>query len=326
MRVQPTGKKTFVYRDRRGGKDQWITLGSYPGLMLHEARTKAAAIKGGASAESLSVKDAYDKWYKHLSTQYRRPEITDQMMQANILSRFAHRSMTSLNKPEVVAAIQAVADRGSFVMANRLLSQTRNFMDYAKDHGWITANPLDGVQRKNIGGREAVRTTVLTDDEIVGLFKSRLSRGNKMVLLLALLTGQRMSEVLSIFTAPVEDSWVVVQSKVDRPNKVYLASLASKILKSNVTVPKDHRVLSKALLRIGAPFTPHDLRRTMATALAGMSVPPHVVEKMLNHQMEGVMAVYNHAEYLTEKAQAWCLWDCYITRLLSEGQCPLETF
>ncbi len=48
-------------------------------------------------------------------------------------------------------------------------------------------------------------------------------------------------------------------------------------------------------------YTPHDLRRTMATRLSDLGVMPHVIEKMLNHQMEGVMAVYNRAEYLEER-------------------------
>jgi hypothetical protein len=35
-----------------------------------------------------------------------------------------------------------------------------------------------------------------------------------------------------------------------------------------------------------------------------MGVPPYVVEKMLNHTFDGVMAVYNHATYDAERRQA----------------------
>ena len=40
----------------------------------------------------------------------------------------------------------------------------------------------------------------------------------------------------------------------------------------------------------------HDLRRTAATGLAGIGVPPHIVEAVLNHvsgARAGVAGVYN---------------------------------
>jgi hypothetical protein len=35
-------------------------------------------------------------------------------------------------------------------------------------------------------------------------------------------------------------------------------------------------------------FTPHDLRRTFATRLSNLGVMPHIVEKILNHTLQGV--------------------------------------
>ena len=40
-----------------------------------------------------------------------------------------------------------------------------------------------------------------------------------------------------------------------------------------------------------------------------MGVPPYVVEKMLNHTFDGVMAVYNHADYAAERRQALEAWS-----------------
>jgi integrase len=48
----------------------------------------------------------------------------------------------------------------------------------------------------------------------------------------------------------------------------------------------------------------HDLRRTFSTRLNGMGVAPHVVERMLNHTLPGVMGVYNRSEYDAERRQA----------------------
>ena len=70
-----------------------------------------------------------------------------------------------------------------------------------------------------------------------------------------------------------------------------------------------------ALRRLGAFFTPHDLRRTFASRMADLGVAPHVIEKILNHKLEGMMAVYNHAEYMPEREAAMKLWGLKVAAL-----------
>jgi hypothetical protein len=53
----------------------------------------------------------------------------------------------------------------------------------------------------------------------------------------------------------------------------------------------------------------------MATWLAENEVAPHVIEKLLNHALGGVMAVYNRAEYLPDRRAAWLLWGRYLSSL-----------
>ena len=59
------------------------------------------------------------------------------------------------------------------------------------------------------------------------------------------------------------------------------------------------------------------LRRTFATKLAEMKVPPHIIERLLNHklgtlQMQGVITavadVYNRALYMDEMREAIEKW------------------
>jgi hypothetical protein len=56
----------------------------------------------------------------------------------------------------------------------------------------------------------------------------------------------------------------------------------------------------------------------MATKLSDAGVAPHVIEKMLNHRMEGVMAVYNRAEYLPERKAGWILWGNVVAAVRRE--------
>ena len=53
-----------------------------------------------------------------------------------------------------------------------------------------------------------------------------------------------------------------------------------------------------------AHWTPHDLRRTASTQLAKLGVAPHIKEKILNHALPPMMAVYDHHEYMEERRTA----------------------
>lgn len=73
-----------------------------------------------------------------------------------------------------------------------------------------------------------------------------------------------------------------------------------------------------AELAVGAPegqgdgaevphWTYHDLRRTSASLMGELGIPPHVVEAALNHKtgkVQGVAKVYNRYDYLQERKQA----------------------
>ena len=60
-----------------------------------------------------------------------------------------------------------------------------------------------------------------------------------------------------------------------------------------------------------APWTLHDLRRTVATRMAELGVQPHIIEAVLNHvsgHKSGVAGIYNRATYDKEKREALNLW------------------
>jgi integrase len=63
----------------------------------------------------------------------------------------------------------------------------------------------------------------------------------------------------------------------------------------------------------------HDLRRTAATGMARLNIPPHVVDKVLNHAsgtIGGVAAVYNRFAYLEERRAALEGWGRYVENLV----------
>jgi integrase len=71
------------------------------------------------------------------------------------------------------------------------------------------------------------------------------------------------------------------------------------------------------LLLAGGEWTPHDLRRTFSTRLGDLGIAPHIVERCLNHTMQGVMAVYNRNDYLPERRAALEAWGGELSRIFA---------
>jgi integrase len=98
-----------------------------------------------------------------------------------------------------------------------------------------------------------------------------------------------------------------------------------------LNLPQDDQAYRRALdIPAGKPlpveiprWIVHDLRRTAATGMARLNVPPHVVDKVLNHvsgKIRGVAAVYNRFEYLKERRAALDEWARYVIDLAAMCQ------
>jgi integrase len=73
-----------------------------------------------------------------------------------------------------------------------------------------------------------------------------------------------------------------------------------------------------------APWTLHDLRRTVVTGMNELGIQPHVVEAVVNHvsgrARAGVAGVYNRATYAGEKRAALQAWADHLDEVLGLGE------
>lgn len=175
-------------------------------------------------------------------------------------------------------------------------------------------------------------------------------------IILLLATAQRTGELRQARWQDVKfdnRSWTIPaeHSKNGKPHEIHLSDFAIRhfrvlekfsmgdlVLEStrNVGEPMDEKSLSKmvrdrqrdtplkkrsgdsgSLKLSGGDWSPHHLRHSAHTAMGGLGVPPYIVEKILNHNMPGIMAIYNHQEYLRERADALDRWGQYLDRLQS---------
>src|SRR5262249_46553583 len=70
----------------------------------------------------------------------------------------------------------------------------------------------------------------------------------------------------------------------------------------------------------------HDLCRTLRTGLAELGVSFEVAERVLNHAMPGLQAVYNRHNYLAEKRAALTLWAEHVLTLAEKREPTVVAF
>ncbi|WP_439816539.1 tyrosine-type recombinase/integrase [Zavarzinia sp. CC-PAN008] len=114
----------------------------------------------------------------------------------------------------------------------------------------------------------------------------------------------------------------------DEAAKAVAAALAGRFVFSTTAGERPISGWSKALAKLRNAsgvdgWTYHDLRRTMTTHLADLSVAPHVADKILNHKggaaSRGVAGIYNRAEYLSERKAALDAW-CTRVLMIAAGE------
>jgi integrase len=88
----------------------------------------------------------------------------------------------------------------------------------------------------------------------------------------------------------------------------------------DVKVAKADRVNSLGV----EPFTPHDMRRSLATWLGENQVSEKVHDRMLNHYRQTIAAVYNTAKYNKPAREWWLKWGEHIQGLMAENVVPLR--
>ena len=70
----------------------------------------------------------------------------------------------------------------------------------------------------------------------------------------------------------------------------------------------------------------HDLRRTLRTGLAELGISFEVAERVLNHAMPGLEAVYNRHSYAAEKRKALALWAEHVLALVEKREATVVAF
>ncbi|MEM1134015.1 MAG: tyrosine-type recombinase/integrase [Pseudomonadota bacterium] len=349
VRVTPEGRKSFYATYRYGIRQRRQTLGTYPIVTLAEARERALDTfrkveqgidpQNARRTEFMTLSDGVDAFIR----QYAKPQNkcwreTNRALKRELVSRFGERDVKQITRADILEAVDAALERGSNYQANRLVSYTRRMFNWFVERGIVEASPMIGVKAPR---REKPRDRVMSYDELKRVIKACREEpfpfGPYVLILMA--TAQRRSEVANMRWSEInfgEQVWEIraERSKNGKPHNVPLTPFAISILKAlprfidcdlvfTTTRTTPISGITKMHKRIcensgTSAWRLHDLRRTAATNMAKMKIPPHEIERVLNHvsgTISGVAAVYNRYGYEDEKRDALVKWGEFLERL-----------
>jgi integrase len=239
---------------------------------------------------------------------------------------------------------------GGPISANRTLAAIRALFNFALRRGIIDSTPVALVERP---GEETSRDRTLNADETRAVWQAADGVGYPFgaFFRLALLTAQRRDEVAGMRWADLDldaGTWTLAAeaTKAGRAHVVPLTATAVEILRGlprkAITTERGMKPspyvfttsgvapvsgFSKAKPRLDqaitrardgaalAPWTIHDMRRTVATEMGRLGVSRFIIGKVLNHADRSVTGIYDRHAYLQEKRAALELWVQYLGNL-----------
>jgi integrase len=260
---------------------------------------------------------------------------------------FRSRPIHEITRRDIALELGKIGEGRGPYAANRARGTLSALFSWAMSEAIVEANPVIGTNRQT---DEKSRDRVLTDAELLAIWKACNADDYGNIVRLLILTGQRRDEVGAIARSEIDPDarkWTIpaLRTKNGLVHEVPLSHPALKILKqalaregredrerifgeansgagfsgwSKAKAALDERI--KEARKKVAPWRLHDLRRTVATRMADLAVLPHVVEACLNHisgHKAGIAGVYNKAAYSKEKAQAFDILAAHIEALLA---------
>ncbi len=161
--VRYTGVKSWISAYRWQGKQQTLTIGTYPAMSLQNARQRNLEIKR-LIADGINPKDdkkktqadndgsrAFDtiaqRWHNdrkaHIApTTYSRDY---SQYQRDIKPVIGHKNIDDITAPDILAIGKAVESRGATDMARRAIRQTGQIFKQAIREGIVTHNPANDL-------------------------------------------------------------------------------------------------------------------------------------------------------------------------------------
>jgi integrase len=273
----------------------------------------------------------------------------------NALPLIGHIRLDQLTRRDVKDVTDKIMRRKARTQAWHTHKDLHGVLAWGVRNDFLKLNPIAGVAKP--GGFTAGERN-LSDDEIHALWSVlptalAKSKTDQRIIQLALITGQRLGEISGMTRAELDLKnrlWTIpgARTKNKHAHTVPLSELAVNAIEAALADcgdgafvfpdeeggPLASARVTRAILRAHeadadrphgrfgiAPWSAHDLRRTVLTNLAKLGVVPHVIGHIANHRSltkAGVtFAHYVQHSFEGEKRQALDLWAERLSGIIS---------
>ncbi|TPG62592.1 tyrosine-type recombinase/integrase [Ewingella americana] len=330
-------------RERRQQFRAWLTEGYDP--------RRQVKLEKQQKTEALTVEEAFTYW----ETYYCKPEgivkikVNRQNFDNHVKPVLGNMIVNQTTKLHWLSLFDQMGRR---VVTGNVLGLMQRAFRFCSNRDVIDFNPIESLKRSDVGLTAAMKDRKLSDDEIRVLWNALdgMPPSQQLVIRFLLLTGCRSTEIRTAkweWFDYKEKTWTVPASEYKTGRTVRRALPDSVIflleehqkwsMTNHVLTPPHFKnredkppsqprvaaysaqVISKTGMK---NWSLHDLRRTVATRLSELGAPPHVIEKLLGHQMGGVMARYNLHDYLADQHQWLTVWLEHLEKVVGRPLTP----
>lgn len=204
-----------------------------------EAREAAAAAE-----RRVTVKQLFDRWQRvelapHLLADGTRTGRKDggewvrQSFVRRVFPKLGDVHAEDATRADLLAILDDAKSDGRRRTANVLLADLRQMFRFAADREIVQRNPLEGVKRARVGGKDVERERALSDDELRALAravpKARLAPRSAVAIWLILATGARVGELMAARWEHVNidaRTWYLPTTKNQREHLIHLSDFA----------------------------------------------------------------------------------------------------
>lgn len=284
--------------------------------------------------DSMTVGDCLRYWKEHYVDVALRPK-TQALYTSTVLKHledaFPGRPIADITVKQWVDFF-AKEEKENPRRARQLLSQGRTAINWCIRRQVIDSSSIMRISPKDVGVRSETGSRVLTYSELariwVAIERSRAATSNKLLHQMLMLWGARVSELRLaerkefdlnewVWTVPKDHS--KMHNVIRRPIFEQMKPLLERAMETyeqilfpgnDVNQPITIAAANRYILRIREGmdigyWRAHDFRRTIVTRLSEEGVAPHVTERMLGHELGGVMAVYNKHDWIEDQRKAY---------------------
>jgi integrase len=354
--VSPTGAKSWRIRFRFNGKPQspivlprgtdlkkarevardtmnMIADGKHP-----RAERKAALIKDENTLAAVCSRYMAIGGGNQLRTAHERQKIIDGV----ILPRLGHRPIMEIERDEIVALLDHVAENSGGPMSDMVLAILRRILNWHETRTSRYRSPIvRGMARVKAADRK--RQHLISDDELrriwAASFDPRLAVFGACVRFL-ILTGCRRTEASNLRRSEIDAKgiWTLPASRsknkqpITRPlspaalelvnDMPVIGDLADPFVFTNtgttgVTMNNAPRKRMLDEISGTSGWRLHDLRRVARSLLARCGVPRDVCERCLGHAPPNLDQIYDRHDYAAQMAGAFDKLAAEVERIVS---------